>query len=463
MAGNGITNYTHIWRIRSGGKNANGWSTNAPIGTQGAQFNVSTLGFGGPINVAFDWYPTTQGEGRLQLQYTTDNWLTTTNNVQITIPTAELATLQSSNNSPSTDPNTVTGYYVSDNALYSGAAAGQDWFTNMTASITDPAATNNANFGIRIVNASMLGSCLAAAGTLLNNNSGNLRFDNIAVSGTAPTGRTLTNAMNITADSNSFVITFAATPAWSGKITGITVGSYSLPLNSSTTNSTSITFNMADPNAGNLFRTNASVTILVAATGYAADSVVQPIAPGLPTAWKITQQPGGPAGNGGTLVTNPVVSVLDQWGNTATTASGNVTVTPAGGTWSFGPGSGTSATIVNGAATFTNLSATSGASVPGAIITFSTGSFAPTNSSTFGIAAPVTFRVRFHESGRPPGGHGGEKFHLQHSGSEPGQQLAGSHFPHQRHGFERPAHEQCCDHRTDVGQRRRHLGVFHRF
>ena len=71
--GNGITNYTHVWRVRAQ-KAGNGWSTNAPIGSQGAQFNVSTLGFGGPINVAFDWYPTTQGEGRMQLQYTTDNW-----------------------------------------------------------------------------------------------------------------------------------------------------------------------------------------------------------------------------------------------------------------------------------------------------------------------------------------------------------------------------------------------------
>ena len=147
---------------------------------------------------------------------------------------------------------------------------------------------------------------------------------------------------------------------------------------------------MADPNAGKLFRTNANVTILVSATGYAADSVVQSIAPGVPAAWSITQQPGGPTGNGGTLVTNPVVSVLDQWGNTATNASGNVTAAPAGGAWFFGPGSGTNVPIVNGAATFTNLSAASAASVPSADITFTTGSFAATNSSTFSIPAPVT-------------------------------------------------------------------------
>jgi hypothetical protein len=390
--GNLITNLTQEWRIRAaGGKGANaanGWSTNAPIGSQGAQFNVSTIGFQGPINIAFDLCETAQGEGHIQLQYTTDNWAHT-NNIAITIPTAEQASLQNSNNTSGSDTHTVAGFYVSDNALVSGTVAGADWFTNLTATIADPAATNNANFGIRIVNASMLGSCLAAAGTLLNNNSGNWRFDNISVSGLAPTGPVLTPASNVTADSNSFAITFATTPAWSSKITGITVGSYSLPINSSTTNSTNIIFNMADPAAGNLFRTNASVTILVAATGYAADSVIQPIAPGVPASWSITQQPAGPTGNGGTLVTNPVVSFLDQWGNVASTASGSVTSTPAGGTWSFGAGSGTNVAIVNGSATFTNLSATSAAGVSAADITLS-GALGTLTSSTFNIPAPAT-------------------------------------------------------------------------
>ena len=385
--GNSIANLTHTWRVRAQ-KAGNGWSTNAPIGAQGAQFNVDTTGFTSPINVAFDWYVTTAGEGHLQLQYTTNNW-TSSSNILITIPTAEQTSLQNSNNSTGTDPNTVAGYYVSDNALVSGTVAGQDWFTNLTASITDPNAANNPNFGIRIVNASTLAACLNTGGTLLNNTSGNWRFDNISVSGTAPTGPVLNPASNVTADSNSFAITFAATPAWSSKITSITVGSYSLPINSSTTNSTSIIFNMAAGAAGNLFRTNASVTILVTATGYAADSVVQPIAPGVPTTWSITQQPAGPTGNGGTLVANPVVSFLDAYGNMATTAAGSVTSAPAGGTWSFGANSGTNVSIVNGSATFTNLSATSAASVSTADIKLS-GTLGTLTTTTFSIPVPPT-------------------------------------------------------------------------
>jgi hypothetical protein len=219
--------------------------------------------------------------------------------------------------------------------------------------------------------------------------SGNWRFDNVSVSGLAPTGPVLTPASNVTVDSNSFAISFPATPGWETNITSVTVGSYSLPINSSTTNSTNIIFNMADGAAGNLFRTNASVTILVAATGFAADSVVQPIAPGAPATWSITQQPAGPTGNGGTLVTNPVVSFRDTYGNVATTASGSVTSAPAGGSWAFGAGSGTIVPIVNGAATFTNLSATSAASVSGADITLS-GTLGILTTTTFNIPAPVT-------------------------------------------------------------------------
>ncbi len=47
-----ITNITKVWRCR--GSTGNGWTSTAPIGTQGAQFNVDTSGFSA-INVGFDW------------------------------------------------------------------------------------------------------------------------------------------------------------------------------------------------------------------------------------------------------------------------------------------------------------------------------------------------------------------------------------------------------------------------
>jgi len=55
---NGLANTSQIWRVRAQAGSsgaANGWSSLAPIGTQGAVFAESTVGFSGPINVGFDW------------------------------------------------------------------------------------------------------------------------------------------------------------------------------------------------------------------------------------------------------------------------------------------------------------------------------------------------------------------------------------------------------------------------
>ena len=129
--------------------------------------------------VSFDWYATTQGEANLQLEYTTDG--TTWKNVAITIPAGDTG-LKGLTNSVS--PNTVTGAYVSDNLLLNGTPAGQNWFTGLTASITDPLAANNPNFAIEMVNASTGADNVSTAGTALNNSSGNWRFDNVSISGT---------------------------------------------------------------------------------------------------------------------------------------------------------------------------------------------------------------------------------------------------------------------------------------
>src|SRR5580700_5398125 len=69
---NGVADLTQIWRVRAqAGANgaANGWSSLAPIGTQGVMFAASTVGYTN-ITVRFDWYATNQGEANLQLQYT---------------------------------------------------------------------------------------------------------------------------------------------------------------------------------------------------------------------------------------------------------------------------------------------------------------------------------------------------------------------------------------------------------
>jgi len=187
---NSVTNLTQIWRVRAqGSPAANGWSSLAPIGTQGAQFAVSTLGYTN-VAVSFDWYATTQGEANMQLQYTTDG--TTWNNVKLTLGGSDGGLLLSNNTASA---NTVNGWFVSDSISNGVAGAGQDWFTGLTANISDPSAANDANFAIRIVNASTGADDVSTKGTALNNNSGNWRFDNVAISGTAVVPEPSTVAM----------------------------------------------------------------------------------------------------------------------------------------------------------------------------------------------------------------------------------------------------------------------------
>jgi hypothetical protein len=170
---NGVANTSQIWRVRAQ-NGGNGWSSAAPIGTQGAVFAVSTAGFNA-INVSFDWYATNQGEAKLQLEYTTDG-VTFTNvpiNVGADTPISALVN--------AVPGNTVVGAYV----WGSPTGQGQNWFPGLTATIVDPAAANNPKFAIEMVNAATDGDNVSMVGGALNNSSGNWRFDNVTISGTA--------------------------------------------------------------------------------------------------------------------------------------------------------------------------------------------------------------------------------------------------------------------------------------
>ncbi len=140
------------WRIRGGqapGSTAaaNGWSSLAPQYSQGAQFLVSTAGESN-IKVTFDWNPTAQGVGDLELQYTTNG-----------------ATFQNA-------------------ALFSTNRAVGSAFYNGLSYTFGADASNNANFGIRFVNAFTGAQEVNTTGAPLNNTSGNWRFDNVNFSGT---------------------------------------------------------------------------------------------------------------------------------------------------------------------------------------------------------------------------------------------------------------------------------------
>ena len=155
------------WRVR--GTPGNGWSSSAPIGTQGAEFDVPTTGYDS-INLSFDVYFTTQAPAKLQVQYTTDGsaWV----NAAISYAANPAYVLVNT-----TSANTVTGTYFYQ-------TGGQNFYNDITASF--PAAANeDNNFGIRIVNAATGVDNVNYLGTAYNNNSGNWRFDNVLISGTA--------------------------------------------------------------------------------------------------------------------------------------------------------------------------------------------------------------------------------------------------------------------------------------
>src|SRR5262249_13046044 len=97
----------NCWRIRGfssvSGNQGDGWSTNAAIGTQGAQFTGSTVGYY-RIKASFDVYATADAEANLQVQYSTAG----TNWINATIVSAASGVIANNNSSP----NTVIGSYI---------------------------------------------------------------------------------------------------------------------------------------------------------------------------------------------------------------------------------------------------------------------------------------------------------------------------------------------------------------
>lgn len=384
----GITNYTQIWRIR--GASGNGWTSTAPIGSQGAQFNLDTTGFTN-IQVSFDWYLTKQGEANLEFEYTVDgiNW----SNLPIAIPAAQAGTyLTFVDNTSDADPYSVQGYYVSSVA-YSG---GQQWFTNLTVTISDPAAANDPNFAIRMVNASTGTSCINGTGAPLNNTSGNWRFDNIIISGLSsaalltPPGITPSPAATV---DGPFTNTFTDNSAWRSAISAIKVNGVTLTNTAYTISAGQIVFT---PSVSALLQLAGTLNFSISATNYNADLYAQNLLPGAARQLAILAQPMAPTGNGGTLVAQPELALYDQYDNIATNGAATFTAVPSAG-WSFGPGSSPTQMMVNGVVTFTNLSAISASAVSGATIAFTATDttnlalpYITTNSAAFEIPAPPT-------------------------------------------------------------------------
>lgn len=275
---NGVADTTQVWRIRAqagaSGAAANGWSSAAPVGTQGVMFAASTVGYSN-INVKFDWYATTQGEANLQLLYTTDG--STWHNVPLTLSGSDAGLAVMTN---TTSPNTVMGSYVSITG-----GTGQDWFTGLSAAITDPNAANNPKFAIEIVNASTGADDISAAGTALNNTSGNWRFDNVTISSgstaVTPTGNLVLSRSVYAGDASTIVLGQGLPPVCPSTAVCATAPAVSNGLYPNTSNSSNVWNNdTADPSFGitspifldTITPTGTLVSTLAIPTGFATTS-----------------------------------------------------------------------------------------------------------------------------------------------------------------------------------------------
>ena len=165
----------YAWRVRGAGTGTsagNGWSSLAPIATQGASFAASTVGYN-TINVSVDIDTTAQAERNLAILYTLNDTVGSPTWLNATLTSAgNLGTI--ANNSSSA--NTISGNYVQ---------LGSGWNNLITASL--PGAQDDANLAVEIVNASTGADCVNISGAALNNTSGNWRYDNAIISGALDT------------------------------------------------------------------------------------------------------------------------------------------------------------------------------------------------------------------------------------------------------------------------------------
>jgi hypothetical protein len=170
---------SYAWRIRGGSVaggagTPNGWSTQAPIASQGAEFATSTAGYS-DINVTFDLYTTSQAEANVALLYTLNGGSTWTD-----IPLSYSGSMSTANQDNTTSLNTIMGPYLQLKQ------SGGGWYNQITANLSGVAgADNDSGFGIEIVNASTGTDDINQTGGAYNNNSGNWRFDNVIISGTS--------------------------------------------------------------------------------------------------------------------------------------------------------------------------------------------------------------------------------------------------------------------------------------
>jgi hypothetical protein len=172
------------WRVRGNGNAAgpvaNGWNSQAPIGTQGAQFLASTLGYS-DVLLTFDLQTTKQAENNLEVLYTLNG--TTWQNATITSAGSGVngGIIGQIETGSASDANTVDGSYLSFNYAGAPTANASGGYDNQIQVNFGDIADNDASFGVEIVNASTGADDVSVGLAALNNSSGNWRYDNVMI------------------------------------------------------------------------------------------------------------------------------------------------------------------------------------------------------------------------------------------------------------------------------------------
>ena len=383
----------NVWRLR--GQKGNGWLSTQPIGSQGGEFDVSTVNYTNII-VTFDLYFTTQGEARMCVLYTTDGWVTTNvaNLACSTYPTLiQTNTPAFASEVQGYSPDIVNGAFI-DNTI------GSLFYNYMSIDFTGvPGVANNPGFGFRVVNAAQNGQCVNFLHQAYNNNSGNARIDNVAVSGqfNGHIAPTLTNALVATVDhpfTNTFSEVAGVSVGWHTNISSVYVNGVKLTNSAYTVTASNIVFNPAPPSTNPFVLTVAGYdNIVIFATNYTSTKVTQLVAPGVATKLAFTPV-AGPTASGGTLTANPAFTVTDQYGNGTTNPYANMVVTATVSNsvaWTLG--GATVQPILNGSCTFTDLTATvtGSAAVSNAAINFTVTGYtnAANHTSTTNIYSAI--------------------------------------------------------------------------
>lgn len=213
------------------------------------------------------------------------------------------------------------------------------------------------------------------------------------IAGKALTADTVNNNVD-----NDLEITFADDPDFRAAITGVTYNGHALTANQYTVTAGKITLkpSVAD---NSYLRASGTAAVVITAAGYNASSVSQTIQAGAAVSLTVTTQPVPGAASGSTFATQPVVTLVDQYGNNCVSgpsSTATVVATAKAGTGTYTLAGTTSQTAVAGVATFTDLTATVLTSGNGAItftagaLTVDSGSFAIPLKPAVALTADTT-------------------------------------------------------------------------